>query len=517
MKADSPRHHGLSFLPKIFADPGPTAASRSIAGRHYLLLLAVLVPPPLIAYYLKSIAFPGYALHNHLAHALLEGFCALISLIVFYILHHEYRRSSNRPLKLMAYGFLTLGILDFFHALSRPGSDLFVWYRSWAAFGGALFLFLSQVADARLLRPLDHLQGRVGVAIVGLAVVVFALGGAALEPWLPAMKDDGVFAAAAVTLNVLAGICYLLAGVYLLEAFRRRHEPVLFVFLLGMLLLAESQALFPFSQLWGVSWWAWHWIRAVVFIGILVGLAYEYVQSAAELEASQAQLLESEKLLSRGEMAASVAHEIRNPLGIVRNSLDLLRDKRLTAGETEEVLGILEREVNRINHIVSDTLSFAHGATPERVPVALRPLVEQTMGQVMQLKSDVQLATTFDPDLPPVLGEAHQLQQVIWNLADNALAAINGKGEIRIRAFRDGAAVVLQIQDSGCGISPELRDLIFKPFFSTKIGGTGLGLPIVQRIVHGHGGRIRIDSTQGRGTLVAVWLPAAAQGGRHEA
>ena len=509
MYADPHPRHGLSFLPSALSKPA-TVAVGPLGRRYHVLLVITLLPPPLIGLYLQHFAFPGQLMENHLAHSLLEGFCALISLIEFYVLHQEYQLSASRQLKLMAYGFLTFGIIEFFHALSPPGSDLFVWYRAWAAFGGGLFLALAR--STTLSRLFDGLQGWKGAVTLALAAFVFALASAVFDPWLPAMKYDGTFSALATAINLFAGLFYLLAGVWLLRAFRGGREGIVFVLALGMFLLAESQGLFPFSTLWDMNWWAWHWIKAAVFIGILVGLGYEYGQSVAELEASQAQLLESEKLTSLGEMAASVAHEIRNPLGTIRNSLELLRDKRLTTAETEEVLGILEREVNRINHIVSDTLSFAHGAASERVPVVLRALVEQTMGQVLQLKSEVRLATTFEPDLPPVLGDAHQLHQVVWNLADNALAAINSSGEIRVRAFRDGASVVLQIQDSGCGIPPELKDLIAKPFFSTKIGGTGLGLPIVQRIVHGHGGRIQIESAPESGTLVSVWLPVAPEG-----
>lgn len=120
-------HHGLSFLPQLFetgAEPG--ARLRPLSWQHYLILAALLIPPVALPLYLSSTVFASRFFHEHAAHAVLEGFCALMSLVVFYVLHQEYVLTGTRRLRMIAYGFLAMGILDLLHAASEPGSTIFV-------------------------------------------------------------------------------------------------------------------------------------------------------------------------------------------------------------------------------------------------------------------------------------------------------------------------------------------------------------------------------------------------------
>jgi signal transduction histidine kinase len=509
MRSDALPRHGLSFLPNIFRRSNQDAPPTPLGWRYRILLVGVLLPPLALAVYLGFVAFPGRTWHEHVAHALVEGFCALNSLVLFYVLQQEYLLSGNRRLKVMALSFLAMGILDFFHLAAPHGSDLFVWYRSTAGLFGSLFLFASLWVHSRPdpANGVPERQAWLEAATAALALIVFGLLCMQFQSWLPAMQTEAGFSPIAIALNIAASALFFTTGASLLAEFRRSGEWILFVFALGMLLFTESQAMFPFSALWDASWWAWHGIRTLIFIGILLGLTYEYAQGFRELQTSHKSLVEFERLASLGEMAAFMAHEIRNPLGIVTNSFSLLRDPRLSSEEHSEILDILDQAVNRLNHIVSDTLNFAHPRARQHQPVVLEALVRQTLAPFHTLQKNVEITLQFDPELPPVMGDPDQLQQVVWNLTDNAVAAMERRGRLLIRGYREPEAVVLGIEDSGPGIPEEIRDRVLRPFFSTKPNGMGLGLSIVQRIVSAHDGTLEFDSRVGKGTRVTVRLP----------
>ncbi len=502
--------HGLSFLPQVLVRPEKGEAQVPALPRHYgVILISVLLLPLSITLYLDLFVFPGRRWHEHLAHLLVEGFCGLMSLTVSYVLHQESLLAESLRLRVMSHGFLAMGILDVFHAFSPPGTDLFVWLHSTAIFSGSFFIFLSLPVVRTAEQFFSRTKHVAWTALVGSVALSLGAFSYLLQAWLPAMKINGVFTLPAIGLNVGAGIFFLMAGLAFLKDFRSTGETILFVLALAMFLFMESALLFPFSKLWDLQWWAWHWIKATVFIGILFGLAYEFVESVKELQTSHEKIVESEKLASLGEMAAAVAHEIRNPLGTIANSVALLKDSQLLPEERRELLDILEREVNRLNHVVSDTLSFARSASSDRRQVQIAPLIEELLQRAQALAPDLHIRRSFDPCLPLLRADAYQFQQAVWNLIDNALAATGGDGALDVRLRREGDWIAICIKDSGPGIPEEIKEKIFKPFFSTKPGGTGLGLCIAQRIVHNHGGWIEVASQRGMGACVTIRLPCA--------
>lgn len=343
--------------------------------------------------------------------------------------------------------------------------------------------------------------------LVGAGVLLFGLASYGFREALPTLRPDRSFSWFAFAVSGIASALFLLVGLSFLRHFRHNREPILFILALAMLLFSESSLLFLFSRLWDFTWWMWHWIRAVVFVGILFGLAYEFAESVRDLDASQARLVESARLASLGEMAAGVAHEIRNPLATITSCLGLLRDGKVSEDEAREIMEILQREVNRLNHIVADTMSFARPRRTEHRPVALEAVVREALRNALSSHRAIKLRCAFDPDLPPVMGDPDGLQQIIWNLADNATAAMNYCGEIAVEGWRRDGRIVLSVADSGPGIPEEIQSKVCQPFLSTKPDGTGLGLSIVERIVADHGGRMQIQSQIGTGTRVLIEFP----------
>lgn len=235
------RHRGINALPDMF---GPVTAR--LQGRlhwtHWLLLAAVLLPPLVITAWLQT-RYGNQVWHEHIAHSLVEAFCALMSLSVFYILHAEYRFSGNRRLCFMSYGFLAMGLCGFAHAFVESGTNLFVWYHSIAILTGALFLAASLLVRVDVRSESCATTAAVAGMLIGLVVLSY-VG----ERWVPAMKNDGEFTAIAWMINTLAAALLAWVGYSYLRSFRHSGEPILLVFSLGMFLLAQSAAIFPFRR-----------------------------------------------------------------------------------------------------------------------------------------------------------------------------------------------------------------------------------------------------------------------------
>jgi PAS domain S-box-containing protein len=229
--------------------------------------------------------------------------------------------------------------------------------------------------------------------------------------------------------------------------------------------------------------------------------------------------LQAERLAVIGSMSAKLAHEIRNPLSSVILNLDLVGDEAAALAEQEPsataemrtLLNAIRSEVRRIQRVTEDYLQFARMPKPRRDLVSLNELLTQGLS-FLQTSFDaagVIVTRELDPSLPAVHGDEAQLWQAILNLIRNALEAMPHGGTLTLATVRHPDSVLLRVSDTGKGLDPVARQNLFKPFFSTKPSGTGLGLPLTQQVITEHGGRIRCESDPGRGTSFLIELPGA--------
>jgi PAS domain S-box-containing protein len=233
-------------------------------------------------------------------------------------------------------------------------------------------------------------------------------------------------------------------------------------------------------------------------------------RSYAELGRAQQQLIAGERLAALGELSAVVAHEVRNPLGVIFNSLGSLRRLVRPHGDAKMLFDIVEEEADRLNRIVGDLLDFARPSLPELRPEHLDRVADDAVGAaVAQHGTRIELARDVDPEVPPVSMDARLVRQAILNVAVNAVQAMPRGGRITLRTRRDGLDAIVDIEDTGPGIPEEVQARIFEPFFTTKASGTGLGLAVVKRIVEGHGGAVAVRSAPGAGTVFSLRFPLA--------
>ena len=248
----------------------------------------------------------------------------------------------------------------------------------------------------------------------------------------------------------------------------------------------------------------------------MLRLNAELEAKIGQLERTQAQLIQSEKLASIGEMAAAVAHGLRNPLASLRATAQLAL-RRPGSPASAEHLALIVQEVDRLDRRISHLLNFSRPAPFHPSTESVAELVERLLPTFAELLGErrIELRREVAHAVPDVRVDAMQLEQALVEIVSNALDAMPDGGRLRVgvrseRAARDGdAAVVIEVEDSGGGIPEHVLPSVCEPFFTTRPGGTGLGLAIARRYVEQNGGRLEIESRRGAGTVVRVRLPAA--------
>src|SRR2546425_2869790 len=245
-------------------------------------------------------------------------------------------------------------------------------------------------------------------------------------------------------------------------------------------------------------------------------LARAFARMTEQLRQSHAQLVQSEKLASIGQMAAAVAHGLRNPLASLRAAAQQAQH-RVDAPAAREQLGAIVEQVDRLDLRIAHLLTFSRPTPFRPLRERARTLVEGALSGFSELlrQRRVELSMNHAAVLPEIRVDPMRLEQALTEIVSNALDAMPDGGRLEIATRSEGAGVgaygvVIEISDSGGGIPPEILPTVCEPFFTTRPEGTGLGLAIAKRYVEEAGGRLEITSAVGRGTAVRVWLPVAS-------
>jgi two-component system sensor histidine kinase PilS (NtrC family) len=237
-------------------------------------------------------------------------------------------------------------------------------------------------------------------------------------------------------------------------------------------------------------------------------------QDLTQIRALEETSKRQDRLAAIGRMAASIAHEIRNPLAAMRGSIQMLRAEMEGESAQTELMEIILRESDRLNRIITDFLNYARPRSSIQATVDIGDLLKQTF-TLLRHSPEIKESQTIVDEIPrtPLFADAdaEQLRQVFWNLSRNALQAMNNGGTLKAQVTQNSnGRLKIIFSDTGRGMSPEQVEHLFEPFSSTT-GGTGLGLSIVYQIIRDHGGTINVRSLEGQGTTITIELPSAEE------
>ena len=240
------------------------------------------------------------------------------------------------------------------------------------------------------------------------------------------------------------------------------------------------------------------------------GRPYQYMairNDITDRKRSEERLREQAALARLGEMAAVVAHEVKNPLAAIKGALQVIGGRMPAESRDRAIVGDVVARVDSLNDIVHDLLVFARPREPHLAPVPLLDLIENIVTLLRKDPAQAAMAVTVSGANPIVSVDAEQMRTVFLNLLLNAAQAAGAGGWTRVTIAADDLAATVAIEDNGPGIPPEVHARIFEPFFTTKHRGTGLGLPTARRVVERHRGTIDVECPAGGGTIVTVTLP----------
>lgn len=398
----------------------------------------------------------------------------------------------------------------------------------------AFFQFAMTISGSRLTRlaPAAWVSMSVG-AIAALA----GLGAspAPTDVWQPA--GLGFDAPRLVAQPTVLGTVFALgavawSGAGLVTLFRRARDGTEARMVLAVASPAVLISAYQVSVRAGGGTVPWLCDLTSIPIAIASGLVLlrRFARSASELSAqsialeasyeqlriTQEALVRKQQLAAVGELSAVIAHEVRNPLAILKNAVSGLRQRALGLDDRRVLLGIVNEETDRLARLVRDLLAYARPLSPVRAPTKLRELVERawTDGRLAKARGEAKLELDIGAGIAVMVDREHASYAIV-NVLDNALTAMGGEGTLVVRAHSSalgargaGGGIALEIVDEGPGMDAQVLGKARDPFFTTRPSGTGLGLAIVERVMRGHEGTLEITSSPGQGTCVRLVFPS---------
>jgi two-component system sensor histidine kinase HydH len=404
--------------------------------------------------------------------------------------------AQTRPLRiheiLLALIFITMAVLD-------PDHDP----REWTL---VILLGIMQLAEFRL-PILESTQGRVAWIVLKLAMGYLLIGYSDgltshyyLVVLLPVISAASYLnALGTLALSLLATASYstfLLFVDWKHVEFDPQNQRIfiirlLFILLIGQLVNMLGEAVRTQSAKYKTT-------------------AEQLAQANQQLREAEAAVRRSERLAALGQLTAGLAHELRNPLGTIKASSEML--SRNIAGENEiarEVAGYISTEVDRCNSLVSRFLDFARPLEARLAPVELSQVIDRAidMAQRDAGAQNITIYRNYAPDIPPFPMDAELMERVFFNVIQNAVQASPPGSSITVKTRAAGDTAETCVIDRGSGIDPKIAETIFNPFFTTKSNGVGLGLAIVSKIIDRHGGKMTVESQPGEGSVFHILLP----------
>ena len=259
----------------------------------------------------------------------------------------------------------------------------------------------------------------------------------------------------------------------------------------------------------------YYWVDTTIvpFLGEH-GKPYQYIAIRADITARKAaeeRLAQQAALARVGQMAAVVAHEVRNPLAGIKGAVQVLMSRRASGDPELSVMGDIVARIDALGDLINDLMVFARPRPPRPTAIELRSLIREAVDMLRRDPVGASLDVDVNGSAVSLMADADLVRATLLNLLLNAAQAMNGQGRITVTVARHDDAGVIQVHDTGPGIPPELRDQVFEPFFTTKARGGGLGLPIARRTAELHGGTLTLECPPEGGTTVSLVLPRRFQ------
>lgn len=254
-------------------------------------------------------------------------------------------------------------------------------------------------------------------------------------------------------------------------------------------------------------------VLAIVAVTLLASYLAERLRTTGgRLVQATARAEQAERLAALGRLAAGLAHEIRNPLGSIAGSIELLRTGGNLSREDRELCEIIEREAQRLNELVGDMMELSRPRVPAMEPMDLGATIREVVVLAGRSGRGTDVRVRYEGPLSAVVvADPAQMRQVVWNLVRNAIQASSAGAEVVVALLREeGRGYAVEVRDRGRGIPAEAREQLFDAFFTTRSHGMGIGLAVVKRIVDDHGFGVEVDSEEGRGTIFRVRIPERA-------